>query len=29
MIREFGSFKDLLGYVDSQIANYRKVLVSL
>jgi hypothetical protein len=29
MIREFGSFKDLLGYVDSQIANYRKVFGEL
>jgi hypothetical protein len=29
MMREFGSFKDLLGYVDSQIANYRKVFGEL
>jgi len=29
MIREFGSFKDLIGYVDSQIAQYRKVFGDL
>jgi len=29
MIREFGSFKDLIGYVDTQIAQYRKVFGDL
>jgi len=29
LIREFGSFKDLIGYVDSQIAQYRKVFGDL
>ncbi|HWQ18118.1 MAG TPA: hypothetical protein VNL13_09840 [Sulfolobales archaeon] len=29
MIREFGSLKDLFGYIDSQIAQYRKVFGDL
>jgi len=29
LIREFGSFKDLTGYIDSQIAQYRKVFGDL
>ncbi|MEM4970703.1 MAG: hypothetical protein QXE01_05565 [Sulfolobales archaeon] len=29
MIREFTSFKDLFGYIDSQIAQYRKVFGEL